>query len=192
MIITIARQCGCGALHVGEQLAKQLNLVLYTRQMLIDLAKEKGIGCDMDYFFNERPVDNLLLALSDSEEANPEVKRQFNKTFSQLIGDQNCIVIGRCGNSIFASRPDLVSVFLKGDTSLRVAATAREEGISLRDAEQLVADTDYHRSQYHYYYTGLTWGDAAHYDLCIDSCRLSAEQTARIIADYVRCVEASK
>lgn len=100
MIITIARQCGCGAVHVGELLASQFNLVLYTRQMLFDLAKQKGILDEMRYFFEERPVDDFIMALSDNAEASDDVKQRFNKAFNRLIGDQDCIIIGRCGNSI--------------------------------------------------------------------------------------------
>ena len=31
MIITIARQCGCGALHIGEQLSAFYGIPFYTR-----------------------------------------------------------------------------------------------------------------------------------------------------------------
>lgn len=184
MIITIARQCGCGALHVGEQLAARLNLVLYTRQMLIDLAKQKGALDEMRYFFEERAMDDFIMALSDNAEASDDVKARFNKAFRNLIGDQDCIIIGRCGNSIFTHRHDLISVFLKGDKEQRIANTASEEHISTSDAEQFVTDTDDCRTQYHKYYTGLTWGDANDYDLCIDSCRLGTQRTADIIEQY--------
>lgn len=42
MIITIARQCGCGALHVGEILAQHYNIPLYTRESLKEMARQKG------------------------------------------------------------------------------------------------------------------------------------------------------
>ena len=185
MIITIARQCGCGALHVGELLASQFNLVLYTRQMLFNLAKQKGILDEMRYFFEERPVDDFIMALSDNAEASDDVKQRFNKAFNRLIGDQDCIIIGRCGNSIFADRSDLVSVFLKGDKTKRIANTAEEEHVNLFNAEQVVNDTDDCRACYHKYYTGFTWGDANDYDLCIDSCRLGWEHTSQLIAQYI-------
>lgn len=186
MIITIARQCGCGALHVGEQLAKQLGLVFYTRQSLLDLAKQKGALAEMAYFFEERPVDDFIMALSDNAEASDDIKNRFNKAFNSIIGNQDCIIIGRCGNSIFADRIDLVSVFLKGNKEQRIANTATEEGISLSRAEQVVNDTDDCRTRYHKYYTGLTWGNADDYDLSIDCCRLGTEKTAELIAHYAK------
>ncbi|MGN0213709.1 MAG: AAA family ATPase [Muribaculaceae bacterium] len=188
MIITIARQCGCGALHIGELLSKNLGLVLYTRQMLIDMAVSQGMGGDVQSFVDERQVDDILMAISDSYEANPDVKQRFCELFRNVIGNRDCIVIGRCGNSIFAGRDDLVSVFLKGDLSMRVKAIADAKGISANQAETIVNDTDDRRMLYHKYYTGLTWGAASDYDLCIDSLRLGSEACANLIAEYARGV----
>lgn len=186
MIITIARQCGCGAVHVGKILSRRLGLVLYTRQMLKDMAGNQGLGDEMDYFFDERPVDNILMAISDYNEAQDEIKHRFSTLFNKIIGTQDCIVIGRCGNSIFSGRNDLVSVFLKGDRTTRIMNTAAEEGISTGDARRCVEETDDHRMMYHKYYTGLTWGNANDYDLCIDSLRLGAEMTADLIMAYAQ------
>lgn len=188
MIITIARQCGCGALRIGELLSKKLGLVLYTRQMLIDMAVSRGMGNEVQSFVDERPVDDILMAISDSYEASHDVKQRFCELFRNLIGSQDCIVIGRCGNSIFSHRSDLVSVFLKGAFEARVQATAFAKAISEAEARQLVCDTDDHRMLYHKYYTGLAWGAAADYDLCIDCLRLGYEASADLIADYASSV----
>ena len=64
MIITIARQCGCGAIHVGDILAQHYGIPLYTRQALLKMAEEKGIIQQLDDFFDERPVDELRFAIS--------------------------------------------------------------------------------------------------------------------------------
>ena len=188
MIITIARQCGCGAARIGELLSKKLGLELFTRQMLIDMAMSHGMGDAVQSFVDELPVDDIIMAISDQFEASDEVKQRFCELFRNVIGNRNCIVIGRCGNSIFAHRTDLVSVFLKGDFDTRVRATASAKSINESRARQLVSDTDERRMRYHNYYTGLTWGAASDYDLCIDSMRLGNEATADIIAAYARKV----
>ena len=55
MIITIARQCGCGAVHVGEILAEHYGIPFYTRQNLLKMAEEKGFLPELADFFEERP-----------------------------------------------------------------------------------------------------------------------------------------
>ena len=40
MIITIARQCGCGAVRVGRLLAEHYGIPFYTRKNLMEMAEE--------------------------------------------------------------------------------------------------------------------------------------------------------
>ena len=150
MIITIARQCGCGAIQLGQLLQQHYNIPLYTRKSLRAMAEEKGVLSQLDDFFEERPVDALTFAItSDYSDASVHLQDKTRNLICNLIGDRDCIIIGRCGNYIF-----------------------RE-------------NTDDCRLNYHRYYTGLQWGNAADYDLCIDNCRIEHVQTARLIIEYV-------
>ncbi|MCI6504560.1 MAG: cytidylate kinase-like family protein [Prevotella sp.] len=186
MIITIARQCGCGAIHIGRILSQRYGLQLYTRKNLMEMAERKGLLTEMSDFFEESPVDDLLNAISSFTEEHEAIRSRFCHTFNKMIGSEDCIIIGRCGNHIFRQRPDLISVFLHGDIKQRICFTAEEEGVSPEVAKERVNDTDDQRAAYHQYYTGLTWGNAADYDLSIDSCRLGAEGSAHIIDEYIK------
>ena len=183
MIITIARLCGCRALHVGECLARHYGIPLYTRQTLMSLAREKGVLSEMDDFFEERPVDELLYAISSNSPTKATDKPL--KILLDLIGNEDCITIGRCGNYIFRNRDDLTSVFLKGNLVTRISNIQDEKNMSKTKAEDFVSDEDDCRIRYHKYYTGLTWGNACDYDLCLDSCKLGTEQTATMIEQYI-------
>ncbi len=190
MIITIARQCGCGAIHIGEILAQHYGIPLYTRQQLQEMAEEKGILAQLDDFFEERPVDDLMFAISnDYADADIHLHQKTIQMLSELIGDKSCIIIGRCGNFIFQNRKDLVSVFLKGNLKARIQEIMKEENLSEADAAEFVDTTEECRVNYHKYYTGLTWGNAADYDLCLDSCRLEASQAARLIEEYISAID---
>ena len=63
MIITIARQCGCGAIKIGKELSARYNIPFYTRMDLLEMARNKGVLEAMDDFFEERPVDELMFAI---------------------------------------------------------------------------------------------------------------------------------
>lgn len=189
MIITIARQCGCGAIKIGKELSARYNIPFYTRMDLLEMARNKGVLEAMDDFFEERPVDELMFAISSFsayDEQDPEHKSL--QVLSDMIGNKGCIIIGRCGNYIFRHRKDLISVFLKGDINSRIEAIAREQHISKRDAEESVNNLDDSRIRYHKYYTGLTWGNAEDYDLCLDCVRLGAEKSVKIISEYIENV----
>lgn len=185
MIITIARQCGCGALEVGKILSQNYDIPLYTRNSLQEAAISKGMIPKMEDFFEERPVDELMSAITFSFERD-DVQEKFCRTFRELIGEKDCIVIGRCGNFIFRNRADLVSVFLHGDPQDRVRNIMTNEGLSREEAENFVHSTDEKRISYHKFYTGLTWGNAPDYDIALDVCRLGAQKTASLIEEYCK------
>lgn len=184
MIITIARQCGCGAVHVGERLSAHYGIPFYTRKRLMQMAAERGLAERLADFFEERPVDELLFSISSYGEERSTVTEKPMRLLADMIGEESCIIIGRCGNHIFRRRRDLVSVFLSGGLTERIANIEREERLSNADAQEFVEHADDCRAAYHKYYTGLTWGNAADYDLCLDTVRLGVEATAELIARY--------
>lgn len=188
MIITIARQCGCGALEVGNILARRYGIPLYTRNSLREAARMKGMLSQMEDFFEERPVDELMSSITFSFERDG-VQEKFCKVFRDVVGEEDCIVIGRCGNFIFKDRKDLVSVFLHGNERMRIEHIINSEGLSRPEAENFVRGTDDQRVSYHKFYTGLTWGNAPDYDICLDVCRLGAEKTAALIEEYSEAVK---
>lgn len=188
MIITIARQCGCGAVGVGRLLSEHYGIPFYTRRSLMEMAARRGLSERMADFFEERPVDELLFSIASYGEERTSVTERPLRTLAEMIGTEDCIIIGRCGNYIFRHRQDLVSVFLGGSLAERIANSEREEGLSRADAEEFVEHTDDCRAAYHKYYTGLTWGNAADYDLCLDTIRLGAEGTAALIEQYAASV----
>lgn len=185
MIITIARQCGCGALHIGEQLSQYYDIPFYTRKNLLELAQKRGVLQEMDDFFEERPVDELMFAISQFDEEPQNVNIKAFSVLSKLIGHEDCIIIGHCGNVIFKDREDLVSVFLKGNFNGRVKAIEAENNMNTEEAITFVNELDESRVRYHKYYTGMKWGDANDYDLCFDSIRLGTTKSADFIEKYI-------
>ena len=185
MIITIARQCGCGALHIGEQLSQYYDIPFYTRKNLLELAQKRGVLQEMDDFFEERPVDELMFAISQFDEEPQNVNIKAFSVLSKLIGHEDCIIIGRCGNVICKDREDLVSICLKGNFNGRVKAIEAENNMNTEEAITFVNELDESRVRYHKYYTGMKWGDANDYDLCFDSIRLGTTKSADFIEKYI-------
>jgi cytidylate kinase len=140
MIITIARQCGCGAVRVGRLLAEHYGIPFYTRKNLMEMAEERGVLDEMEAFFDEDPVDELLFSMSSLGENQRLLTEKPLRVLADMIGQENCVVIGRCGNYIFRERKDLVSVFLKGDVKARIAEIKEEQKLSYAEATEFEAD----------------------------------------------------
>ena len=131
-------------------------------------------------------VDELLFAMPSYGENHRDLTEHPLRTLADMIGQEDCVIIGRCGNYIFRERKDLVSVFLSGDLKTRIAAIQEEENLSLQQAQEFVEHVDDCRVAYHKYYTGLTWGNADDYDICLDTTRLGVGDTALVIEQYIR------
>ena len=138
MIITIARQYGCGALAIGKMLGAAYGIPFYTRKGLLEMARAEGV------------VDELLFAISALGHSEGPVHSRALDILSDMIGQRDSIIIGRCGNYIFRRRADLVSVFLKGREEERVRAVAAEQGIGMAEAREIVRDMDDSRVRYLY------------------------------------------
>lgn len=184
MIITIARQCGSGGVSVGKMIADYYDIPIYDKASLNELAQEKGIYDKYSNFLAERTVNSLLYAITMGDNV-AKITDTPKEVLAQLIGDQDCVLVGRCGNFVYRDRSDCVSVYLHGDLHQRVAVMEKQLGVSEKVAKKLVQDTDEERAAYHKYYTKENWGAAEHYDICLDSCRLHFDQTAKVITQFI-------
>lgn len=187
MIITIARESGSGGYTVGAMLAKHYSIPIYDRDSLSGLAREQGIYDTMPMFFDELPAQGFLLALSMGASVK-QINKPTAEAMTKLIGHQDCIIIGRCGNHIFRNRKDCVSIFTHGDKEARIAYKMKHWNFSRKEAEDIVFHSDQNRKDYHKFHTGESWGEAKYYDLCIDAIRLGHENTAQLIIQYISAV----
>ena len=187
MIITIARESGSGGYTVGAMLAKHYSIPIYDRDSLSGLAREQGIYNTMPMFFDELPAQGFLLALSMGASVK-QINKPTAEAMTKLIGHQDCVIIGRCGNYIFRNRKDCVSIFTHGDKEARIAYKMKHWNFSRKEAEDIVFHSDQNRKDYHKFHTGENWGEAKYYDLCIDAIRLGHENTAKMIIQYISAV----
>ena len=65
-IITIGRQAGSGGREIGMRLAQQLGIPYYGRQELMEIAKGTPDYEEVQSFYEEQPVDDLLYAIATS------------------------------------------------------------------------------------------------------------------------------
>lgn len=65
-IITIGRQAGSGGREIGMLLAQRLGIPYYGRQELMEIAKGTPDYEEVQSFYEEQPVDDLLYAIATS------------------------------------------------------------------------------------------------------------------------------
>lgn len=190
MIITIGRECGCGADEIGKMLSEKYQLPCYMKSNIIAYAKEKGLYDRFPYFFGEVPIDFLMSSLD--ENIMERVRNTSREAFGKLMEDQDCIIIGRTSNYAFRNREDSVRIFLCADIIYRIAKIEKTHNVSTQKAQKIVEETDEKRRRYHQYYTGEEWGYAGNYDLCLDVSTLGMQGIMEVIGTYIKYREEEK
>lgn len=197
IIITIGRQFGSGGRHIGELVAKELNIPFYDEE-LISLAAEKSELCkDAIKDADERSANSLLYTLAMGSSAmlhtshyNMPINDKLFLIQSDIIRDAaskgSAVIVGRCADYVLRDHPRTVNVFIYASDDFRINNVASRGNIPKNEAQTLITKTDKRRANYYNFYTGNRWGAMENYDLAIDAGKLGAEKAAKLIAEYAR------
>ena len=61
----------------------------------------------------------------------------------------------------------------------------RKQELSRQKVADILRKTDKKRSNYYEYRTNRRWGEASHYDLCIDVSRFGIDNCVELIEKYI-------
>jgi len=96
-----------------------------------------------------------------------------------------CVLVGRCADYALESYPNVVSIFIRADMEDRIRRVATRLDLTDAKAKDLINKTDKKRASYYNYYTNKKWGEAASYELCLNSSELGVQGTAKAIEQYI-------
>ncbi len=197
-VITIGRQLGSGGRAIGKRIAERLGIRMYDRQLL-DMAAEQSGLCpqcfeEADEKQSRRVLSTLIgylrspFAGDTGTDNNVLSNDALFKIQSDVIRDvaarESALFVGRCADYILRDDPRCISVFITADRTDRIERLCQTEGITPIAAESLMERTDDRRAAYYNYYSSRTWGEAATYQLCINSSLLGIDGTAECIIDF--------
>ena len=100
-------------------------------------------------------------------------------------------MVGRCADYALAENPNLVSVFVHAPLKSRIHRIAAKYYLTYSKAKDSILKTDKKRASYYNYYSNKKWGDAASYQLCIDSSACGIEGSVEAILNFVAIKEAA-
>ena len=201
-IVTIARQFGSGGREIGEELSKKLGVKFYDKELISIAAKESNIAPEIFENVDEKATNSLLYSLSlglysfsntysvgDNLPVNDKLYILQHKIIKKVADEGPCVIVGRCADHILRDRNDVLRVFIYADLDFRIKRAIDLKGVKPSKAEQVVQKTDKSRSNYYNFYSGKKWGLTENYDLCINRTKLTCEQVAEIIENYLKITE---
>ena len=196
-VVTIGRQPGSGGKEVAEVLARELGVKVYDKALLQEAAQASGFDASLFEKADECESNSLFGGIfsihgSISEYLtggscidNDKLFEIQSETICNIAQSESCIIVGRCAEYVLRDHPAMLSVFLTADHADRVQRIMRGENLEHDAAVEFIERTDKKRRSYHDYYATTQWGDAAGYDVCINTSRLGVEGTVELIRQII-------
>lgn len=193
-IINIGRQFGSGGRRIAEALGIRLGIPFYDNELIVEAAQKSGFSKEL---FEQRDEHKSVFTLTNflstlNNYSGSENYLNDNRLFKiqsdvilELAQQGPAIFVGRASDYVLRDM-ECLDVFITAPLEVRKKDVAEREGISLEEAEALIARRDKDRESYYNYLTFGQWGVASNYDLCVDSSILGIEGTADFIIDFGR------
>lgn len=181
-IITISREMGSGGIPIAHKVAEKLGYKLIDGEAIMEAAKSYGLSPEAVEQADEKPphfVDTL-----DSKQFLDLHLIELIILEAALKG--NVVIYGRGGQDLLKDISSVLRTRIIAPFEDRVERWAEREWLDPDRARYLVRKSDQQRAGFIKYYFDRNWEDSVHYDLTINTQRLSEETAVKIICDSVK------
>lgn len=187
-VIAISRSYGAGGRTVGRMVAQQLGIPFYDKSLLASTAQRSGLSVQYVASIDEkaRSLVEQIYTLDQPEPLHSIADRAQREVIEQIASAGGCVIVGRRADQVLAGRPNLLRVFITSSVENRAARIAQRDNLTADKALAQVRRADRERADYCNSLSSVKWGEAASYDLCLDTQHLGLEGAAELIVAAVR------
>jgi len=181
-IITISREMGSGGIPIAHKAAEKLGYTLVDGEAIAEVAGKYGLSPEALEKADEKPPA-FVEKLDEQMEVDLHMIELIILEYA-LKG--NVIIYGRGGQDLLR---DISSVFrtrIVAPFEERVERWAEREWLDPDLARILVRKSDQQRAGFIKYYFDRDWNDPLHYDLVINTARLSEETAVKLLCEGVK------
>ncbi len=195
-VITVGRQLGSGGRIIGENLAGQLGIAFYDKELIQIASQESGLGKEYFEQADEKKSYSVfggLFGLRGTLADEPFSHYYLNnetlfKIQSDVIRDLaekgSCLFVGRCADYVLKENPRCLNVFISADMNDRIKRVAEVQNLSAEKARDFIEKADKQRAGYYNYFSNKVWGAAESYHLCINSSVLGIDETVYLLSYF--------
>lgn len=205
-VITISREVGSGGNTVGQKLAEKLG-VCYVNKQIIQALEEKfnltSSGIEhlkstkknwfTDLYEQVTPAAKSTITVggytySRHFQEAVTVKDIFEaeKEILNAVADEgSCVIAGRSAFFVLKDRPNKVDIFITASKEHRIERIMAKQGLSRKEAIDLIEKIDTGRDNYVKRYTGLSRYDMRNYDLILDMDYLTEDEAVEKIQAFI-------
>lgn len=197
ILLTIGRQYGSGGHEIGERLAKELNIKLWDKDILLKSSENSGLSKELLEQFDEKPTNSFLYSLVMGLHAGQNQGGKYNmplpekiflsqfETIKKIANEGSGIFIGRCADYALKDYDNRISIFIYAPMESRIKRIGEHQNVSPKEAADIIKRNDRQRALYYNYYSLQQWGEKNNYHLCIDSSLCGIDGTAQVIYNII-------
>ncbi len=188
IIVTISREYGSGGHEIAGILANALNMEMYDRTLIKEIAKEMDMDVEELKKYDEKPKSLVKSRTVRSHSNSMEEilnEKQEEWIRRKAASGESFIVVGRRAKEILADHPGLISIFITADEDYKIRRIMDDLQMDEDEARAQQIRVDRHRKTYHNRYSDHKWGDSRYYDLILNSSRLGSLGTAALVLFYI-------
>ncbi|HAD04746.1 MAG: transport-associated protein [Desulfuromonadales bacterium GWD2_61_12] len=181
-IITISREMGSGGIPIAHRTAEKLGYTLVDGDSIAAVAENYGLTPEALENADEKPPAFV-------EKIDEKVETDFHRV-ELIILDYalkgNVVIYGRGGQDLLKGISSVLRVRVIAPFDERVERWAEREWIDPDLARILVRKSDQQRAGFIRYYFDRDWQDPLHYDLSLNTSRISDETAVKLICEGVK------
>ena len=188
-IITISREFGSGGRFIGEEVAKELGIAYYDKNIISQIAEKSGLSPEYVQENAELSPKRGLFAYAfagrdiTGKSVEDLVHEAQRKVILEIAENDSCVIIGRNADYILKDRTDVINIFIHADMPEKVKRICRLYNVTETEAVAMTADIDKRRMTNYRYYTDQKWGMARNYTLTLNSSQLGYDMCEKIIME---------
>ncbi|MDR3263126.1 MAG: MATE family efflux transporter [Clostridiales bacterium] len=184
VIVTIAREHGSAGKYIGQLVAEKLAIPFYYKEMTALAAQECGFAEEFISDINANSPALMHELYLSSEVVQTAIIAQ-EKIIRKIADNGSCVIVGRAADYVLRDYPDVVRIFIHAPKPFRIKKVTEMYGDTEQEAKKSIARSDAARATYYKNISGLQWGNAHQYDLCVDGS-VGAENAADIIVGHIK------
>ncbi len=200
----ISRQDGARAQEFAQLVASELGFRLIDEDILTRVAVEAGVEQEVVADVERRksrvvrlleglassgmaaggsaagyvPVPNII---GDEQPAGEELRGLIRSVIEEIATAGSAVIVAHAASLALGGREDVLRVFVTASPQVRAERLCISLGISEREAARTVKRSDAGRADYIKQFYGASAELPTHYDLVINTDKLSPETAARLV-----------
>jgi cytidylate kinase len=204
-VITISREEGSNGEAIADLLCDRLGYCRVDKAMLSQIAQEAGVDVEA-VLEKERAVANKPRLISDQMTSlygrkpsafgksgsidDQTYARVVRETMERFAQEGNAVIIGRGGQIVLRDWPTALHVHLYAPLPVRIERVKERYQVSELQAKRRISGSDERKRWYvRQAHRNANWKDLKHYDLAINTAKVSPETVAEMIIQAAQSLE---